>query len=177
MWRNFATPCKNTTIKGQYLVLCEDSRYVSPIVKYPLQKNLLFIQISYHVVIIRHTTVIVVTVDCKQGHLGAIVLVIARIVRTWLPPPSGCCTLFGVSSCCEPSLAGTFGFLGARLAMGAPCVGGGGGGGGAGAQGGGVAGFATGFPCWVFGLGLGIGGRVICITLQISTFCCPAIVD
>ena len=31
MWRNFAAPCKNTTIKGQYLVHCEDNRYVSPI--------------------------------------------------------------------------------------------------------------------------------------------------
>ena len=38
MWRTFATPCKNTRIKGQYLVHCEDNRYVSPIVKYPVQK-------------------------------------------------------------------------------------------------------------------------------------------
>ena len=52
-----------------------------------LSKNLLFIQNSYCVVVIRHTTVITVIVDCKQSHLRAIVLVIARIVRTWLTPP------------------------------------------------------------------------------------------
>ena len=43
--------------------------------------------LGYYVVIIRHTIVITVTADCKQGHLGAIVLVIARIVRTCPPPP------------------------------------------------------------------------------------------
>ena len=42
---------------------------------------------------------------------------------------------------------------------------------------GGGPGFATGFPGMGFGLGLGFGGRVICITLGISTFRCPAIVD
>ena len=86
MWRIFATQGKNTTIKGRYLVHCEDNKYVSPIVKYPVQ-NLLLIQKFYYVVVIRHTTVIHVPLDCKQGHLGAIDLVIAIIVRMCPPPP------------------------------------------------------------------------------------------
>ena len=40
----------------------------------------------------------------------------------------------------------------------------------------GGAGFATGFLGLGFGLGLGLGGQVICITLWISAFRCPAIV-
>ena len=116
-----------------------------------MSKNVLFIQTSNRVLIIRHTTVITVTVDCKQGHLGAIVLVIARLVRTWLPPPPpfGCCTLFCGTGCCGPGLAGSFGFLGAGLAMGAPCLGGGG------AE---VRGcwFCNGFPWFGFWFGFGL---------------------
>ena len=80
------------------------------------------------------------------------------------PRPSRCGTLFCATGCCRPGLAACFGFLGAGLAMGAPCLGGGGG-----------AGFATGFPG--LGFGLGLGGRVICITVWISTLSCPAIVE
>ena len=83
------------------------------------------------------------------------------------PPQFGCYTL--MCGCCGPRLAAGFGFLGAGLAMGAPCLRGGGGGG--------APGCATGFPGLGLGLGLGFGGRVICITLWISTFRCPAIVD
>ena len=85
MWQNFSTQCKNTTIKEQFVVHCNNNRYVGPILKYPVQ-NLLFIKNCYYIFIIRHTTVIIVTVDCKQGHLTAIVLVIARIIRTWVSP-------------------------------------------------------------------------------------------
>ena len=42
-------------------------------------------------------------------------------------------------------------------------------------EGGGAPTFGIGFPGFGFGLGFGLGGRVICITLWISTFPCPAI--
>ena len=50
-------------------------------------KSLLFIRNCYCTAIIRHTTAITVTVECKQGHRRAIVVVMALIFRTRLFPP------------------------------------------------------------------------------------------
>ena len=156
MWRNFATQCKNTTIKGPHQVHCDDNSYVRPIVKYPFQKPP-FIQNCYYVVVIRHTNVITIIVDCKQGHLGAFVLVIASTIHTCTPPPP--------IWMLHPFLR--YGLMWARFGWrfwipwgrsGNGCT----------VSRGGGAGFATGFLGLGFGLGLGLGRRVICITLWIS---------
>ena len=94
--------------------------------------------------------------DCKHGHLGAIVLVIARIVRTCLPPSIWMLHPILRYWLLWAKFGWRFWIPWGRFGDGCTVFGGGGGG---------AAGFATGFPGLGFGLGLGLGGRVICITL------------
>ena len=81
MWQNFGSQCNSPQSKYNFRHVLRITSLSVPCSSV-LSKYLLIIQNCHYIIIVGHIIVITGTVDCKHGPLRAIVLVIARIIRT-----------------------------------------------------------------------------------------------